>query len=139
MDQHRAAGAEDRPLTSGRLQAARQPYKAPQSTVLARAQFAINTCGVSSHRMQPRERIELPCFLEMVRGQVRVPHCHLQARMPEDALQRQNVAAIHHEVAREGVAEYVSELSLRQFNACVAHAHAESARRTFKNAVADIL
>jgi hypothetical protein len=56
--------------------------------------------------------------------------------VPEDALQRQNVAAIHHEVTREGVTEYVSELPIRQFNARIAYAHTEDARRIFKNAVA---
>lgn len=39
--------------------------------------------------------------------------------MPEDALQRQNVAAIHHEVTREGVTEYVSELSPIQLSGCL--------------------
>ncbi|WP_256730664.1 hypothetical protein [Burkholderia pseudomallei] len=56
--------------------------------------------------------------------------------MPEDALQRQNVAAIHHEVTCEGLTEYVNELPLRQFNARIAYAHAEGARRIFKNVVA---
>lgn len=56
--------------------------------------------------------------------------------MPENALQRQNVSALHHEATRKGVAEYVSELPFWQFNARIAYTRAEGARRTFKNAVA---
>ncbi len=42
-----------------------------------------------------------------------VSHGHRQRRMTQDFLQREDVPAIHHEVAGEGVPESVASLALR--------------------------
>ena len=49
----------------------------------------------------------------MIRRRMGVSHGHRQRRMTQDFLQREDVPAIHHEVAGEGVPESVASLALR--------------------------
>ncbi len=56
------------------------------------------------------DRVEFDRIFEVVRGEVGIAHGHLDVGMAEDALQHQDVAAAHHEVAGEGVAQHMGAL-----------------------------
>lgn len=48
----------------------------------------------------------------MIGGQVGITHGHREICVSENALQRQNIASIHHEVTGEGVPQHVGHLSV---------------------------
>lgn len=48
---------------------------------------------------------------EVIRGQVGVAHGHLDIAVAQDALQGEDVAALHHVVAGEGVSQDVGQLA----------------------------
>ena len=85
-----------------------------------------------STKCQPRQRIQHLGFLQVVRAEVSIDHGGLQTGMAENLLQRQDVPAIHHEVAGEGVTQDMCELALHQLNAGLLHCHTECSGRAFK-------
>ena len=50
---------------------------------------------------------------EVIRRQMRIAHGHLDIAMTQDALQREDVPALHHVVAGERVPQDVSQLPRR--------------------------
>lgn len=52
---------------------------------------------------------------------MRIPHRHVQRRMPKNLLQRQDVPPIHHEVRGEGVAQDVGALATGQLDIAALH------------------
>lgn len=58
-----------------------------------------------------RQRVKFPCFLQVFGCQVRIPHGHRQALMPQNPLQCKDVAAGHHEVTRKSVPQYMGHLA----------------------------
>lgn len=53
------------------------------------------------------DRPKLHGILQVIRCQVRIAHGHGQSGVAEDLLQRQDVPAIHHEPAGEGVSQHM--------------------------------
>lgn len=51
----------------------------------------------------------------MLRREMRIPHGHGQVGMTEDLLQRQDVAAVDHEVTCERVPQHMGELAFGQW------------------------
>jgi len=52
-------------------------------------------------------------ILQVIRRQIRISHRHGQARMTQDLLQREDVAAVLDEVAGEGMPERMGGLPFR--------------------------
>lgn len=58
--------------------------------------------------------------------------------MPKHLLECEDVSAIHHEVAGEGVAQYMGELTRQQFDTRFLHSHSERADGTLEDAACRI-
>ena len=56
---------------------------------------------------QQSQRREGQCRGEVIWGQMRIAHRHLDVAMSKDFLQRQDVPALHHVVASKGVTQDV--------------------------------
>lgn len=61
-----------------------------------------------------------------------VDHGGLQAGVTQHFLQRQNIPAVHHEMACERVAQDVGELTRQQFNPRFLDGHTKRANRAFE-------
>ncbi|SFD30405.1 hypothetical protein SAMN05216286_5067 [Kosakonia oryzae] len=49
--------------------------------------------------------VQCDSILQVVRSKVRIGHCLLNACMPENLLQGNNISPVHHEMACESVAQ----------------------------------
>ncbi|MCY1546698.1 hypothetical protein D9M68_827100 [compost metagenome] len=67
---------------------------------------------------------------------MRIAHGHRQRGVAQDPLQREDVAAVHHEVRREGVAQYMALLTSRQIEAGHLHREVEAVAAVAEQAVA---
>ena len=66
--------------------------------------------------VQAVEWVFSDCVFQMVGREVGVDHGHFDVSMTEDITQHQYIAAVHHEMAGEGVAQYVGALSIWKLN-----------------------
>lgn len=57
----------------------------------------------------------------MVWCQVSIAHSHCQAAVPQEFLQYQNIAAVHHEMTGKGMAQNMRELASRKIQPCHLH------------------
>lgn len=64
-------------------------------------------CLQSVYSCRHCQGVELGGFLQVIRCKVGVTHGHGDRLMTEYLLQHQDVAPVHHKVARERVTEYV--------------------------------
>lgn len=82
------------------------------------------------------QRAESDHVLQEVRGEVCIPHGHGQRRVPENLLQGQDIAAVHHEVRGERVAEHVRFLPTGEGDAGHLHGEVEAVAAVGELAVA---